>query len=152
MKHLFKLGLSLLIVLFLCINNYGQTKKSPLKGSCKKSILLQTFKDIPKEIDGGGCYFFLSKKDKKEVNYVCVNDFANLAFVKLNGRIEKFELVDHKVNSSFYFYKNKNYELKIEITKKEFGEYESSNIEGIITIRTKEGLKLERFFIGFCGC
>jgi hypothetical protein len=131
--------------------NNIQAGKSEVKSIEADSVNLETFSVIPNEIDGCGCSFYLSENDKKDNKYICVNDFANLAFVKLKGEMVKLELTEHKDSSSIYLYKSKEYTLKIEVLKKEPSEYEASNIEGVITISSKEGIKKQKF-VGTCGC
>lgn len=114
-------------------------------------LILEPFTVLPNEIDGCGCSFYLSGNDEKDNKYICANDFANLAFVKLKGEMVKLELSEHKVSSNIYLYKNEEYTLKIEITKKEPSDYETSNIEGVITISSKDGVK-KQMFVGTCGC
>jgi hypothetical protein len=131
------------------INSTQADKK--VKSVEADTIKLETFSVIPNEIDGCGCSFFSSENDKKDNKYICVNDFANLAFIKLKDVMVKFELTEHKDNSNIYFYKSVDYTLKIEISKKVPGDYETSNIEGVITIISKEGITKQKF-VGTCGC
>ncbi|KAA8478432.1 hypothetical protein BDE36_0264 [Arcticibacter tournemirensis] len=115
------------------------------------AIDLKPFTELPQELDGCGCYFYLSKKDEKEDKYIFVNDFASTAFVFVNNRLEKFELKEHDEGSNFYSYSNERYDLKIEITKKSTGGDETSNIEGVLTIK-KGKEELKKTFVGTCGC
>jgi hypothetical protein len=128
-----------------------QTDNKEVKSIDIDSVSFETFSVIPKEIDGCGCNFYSSENDKNNNKYICVNDFANLAFVKLKGAMVKLELTEHKDGSNIYLYKSKEHTLKIEVIKKEPSEYEASNIEGVITISSKEGTK-KQSFIGTCGC
>ena len=157
MKRIISTSFVVGLTLAACIGNNGKNnnqQKITSDSNTQKhtDIELEVFTTLPKEIDGCGCYFYLSEKDKQEGKYMCVNDFANLAFVLVNGKLEKFELTEHKENSNIYLYANKAFDLKIEITKKESGGEETSKVEGIIIVKTKEGQKLEKTFIGFCGC
>lgn len=115
-------------------------------------ISLNTFSDLPKEIEGCSCYFYLSKKDRKEEKYIFVNDFAKMAFVSINGKIEKFILKEHQEGSDIYLYSNGTYDLKTKITKKESDGAEGSNEEGIITLIKGADILFEKNFIGSCGC
>ncbi|PWG82731.1 hypothetical protein DDR33_02455 [Pararcticibacter amylolyticus] len=93
----------------------------------------------------------MSKEDEKDNKYIFVNDFASTAFVFVNHKLEKFQLKEHKEGSNFYSYSNKEYDLKIEMTKKSTGGDETSNIEGILTIK-KGKEELKKTFMGTCGC
>mgnify|MGYP003577264278 CR=1 FL=1 len=117
----------------------------------RMDMVLNTFKDLPKEIDGCGCYFYLSKNDEKEAKYIFVNDFADAAFVSINKKLEKFKLKEHKDDSNTYFYFNADYDLIIEITKRYNGGDETSLVEGVI-ILTKGKNSIKNNFIGSCGC
>jgi hypothetical protein len=118
----------------------------------QKKIQLDRFTMLPQEIEGCGSYFFLTEKDKQEEKYICVNDFANLAFVSISGKLEKFVLKEHKDGDKIYQYSNDTYNLKIEILKKIDAGDETSNIEGVIVIQTKDGNYSKFNFIGYCGC
>ena len=148
-RNLFKL-LFVGISFISCASNVNPTKKDEPKNKVEE-INLELFSSIPIEIDGCGCSFYATENDKKDGKYICVNDFANLAFIKLNGQMVKFTLSEHKEDSNTYIYKNREYTLKVEITRKQAGDYEMSNVEGIITISFKEYSK-EQKFVGTCGC
>lgn len=157
MKYFISTSFVIAITFVVCIgDNVHNNNRLRLAStiSCQKqgNIELEVFTTLPKEIDGCGCYFFLTAKDKQEGKYICVNNFANLAFLSVNGKLERFEITEHKENSNNYLYSNKTFTLKIEIIKKESGGEETSNIEGVITIKSKEGRELRKIFIGFCGC
>jgi hypothetical protein len=115
-------------------------------------VSLDPFSDLPKEIEGCACYFYLSKKDKKKEKYIFVNDFAKITFVSINGKMEKFILKEHKEGSEIYLYSNGNYELRTKITKRESDGAEGSNEEGIITLMKGLDFLFEKNFIGSCGC
>lgn len=155
MKSLICSSLLIALTFVSCVGNNGKNNanQTPTSESPKQvEIELDVFTNLPKEIDGCGCYFFLSETDKQEGKYICVNDFANLAFVSINSSLEKFVLTEHMENSNIYLYASNAFELKVEITKKESGGDEVSNVEGIITIKTEDNQKIETTFIGYCGC
>jgi hypothetical protein len=114
-------------------------------------IYLERFTDIPQEIDGCACYFFISQEDREKSQYIFVNDWALLAFVKINGQIVKFEQQKYDDKKNVYFYTHHTDKMKVEITKKIAEDYESVVVEGIITIETEKG-HLQQKFIGDCGC
>jgi hypothetical protein len=154
MKKIFLKLIFIEIFIISCKSSVNQTNTRFNKENTQSrsnTISIEPFTSIPKEIDGCSCSFYASEKDKKESKYICVNDFASIAFLTLNGQLNKFALVEHKDNSNTYIYKNEEYTLKIEIIKKQPGDYEVSNIEGVIIINSKSGSK-EQGFIGTCGC
>ena len=112
---------------------------------------LETFTTIPDEIDGCASYFYSSKHDQQSEKYLLVNDFANIAFITINGNLERFELKNYQADSNIYRYSNLGYDLKLEITKKGDGGNETSILEGILILsKGKELIRKE--FIGTCGC
>ena len=149
------------IVFFSCSNKSLKSNKqvdSNLKvqqefTSKKDSIdfNLNTFTTIPNEIDGCGCYFYLSKKDEKNEKFIFVNDFANIAFISINNKLLKFVLKEHKEAQNIYIYSNGNYVLKVDITEKENEENETSKIKGIIILSKGKNI-IKKEFIGSCGC
>jgi len=130
--------------------NLKEKKAEQPKETVKVS--LDAFSVLPKDIEGCSCYFYLSKKDKKEEKYIFVNDFAKIAFVSVNGKIEKFILKEHQEGTDIYLYSNGTYDLKTKITKKESDGTEGSNEEGIITLMKGSDILFEKNFIGSCGC
>ena len=80
--------LLVLVISLFTINRISQVFQKDIKAV--KQINIETFTIIPKDIDGAGCEFFLSSSDKKKSNYIFVNDFADLAYMRINGKIEKF--------------------------------------------------------------
>jgi len=153
MNRLF--SILLVLVLIACnsrttLNNKEDTthqnERSTKQSQEAIKVSLDTFSGLPKEIDGCSCDFYASREDKKAGKYIFVNDFAKLAFVSINGKIEKFMLKEHQEGSDSYLYFNETYYLEIKVTKEESGGDELTNEEGILT------LKVEKRFIGSCGC
>jgi hypothetical protein len=156
MKRIF--FLVILMILFVKIY-YGQdissnnfnNKNKILTITDSTTIYLESFTDIPQEIEGCACYFFISQEDREKLQYIFVNDWALLAFVKINGQIVKFEQQEYDEKNRVYFYIHHTDKMKVEITKNIAEDYESVVVEGIITIETEKG-HLQQKFIGDCGC
>lgn len=117
----------------------------------ESQINVGVFSSIPKEIDGCACYFYMTEQDKKQEKYVCVNDFASIAFVYVNGRLQKFILKEHKKTDNSYFYSNEEFNLEIHITKKNDAGDEGSDVSGTITVSNKSQ-NITKDFVGNCGC
>lgn len=115
----------------------------------KEEIHLESFSDFPEEIDGCSCYFSTSKDELKKRNYIFVNDFGNVAYIKIDGNLIRFELTNH--DNDIYIYKYKDYSMKVEITKRKFIESELELEKGFITVYTPKG-NIKQKFIGECGC
>jgi uncharacterized membrane protein (UPF0127 family) len=76
--------------------------------------------------------FFLSKKDEQMLKYVFVNDFADIAFVKINGKLLQLQLQKHDTEKSLYSYFNNSLNVVIELTKSVAStEEEASDVEGL---------------------
>ena len=135
----------------LTIGYRNMTKKPVQERQRNNTLTLNTFTKIPDEIDGCGCYFYLSEKDEKKERYIFVNDFASVAFVSVKSKLQRFELKKHKEGSSEYLYSNGAYQLKVQITEKKTDGEESSRMKGII-ILSKGKSVLHKAFVGSCGC
>lgn len=151
--------LSLLFMLLSCteksIGRKDQNTKTVKHSSSMEmdsiDFTLDSFVKIPDEIDGCGCYFYLSTEDEQSRRFIFVNDFANVAFVSINRNIEKFELKKHDEKSNLYWYSNGVFDLKVAITKKTTKEYETTYMEGEISL-SKGSRTVSKFFTGTCGC
>jgi hypothetical protein len=143
----------LIYLLAVCCFLHSQTSRksvqTPALQNIKNKIIVGTFITLPNEIDGGSCVFYSSLKDKKNGIYICANDMANFAFMFINGKMEKFSLIDSK-QKGIFTYRNKQYSLVIKIFSRRDNKYESSIIEGKIII-TSNGIKTELPFIGDCS-
>lgn len=142
----------IVFVLFFLSNFqiYAQgIERKEIKIDTLNQINLESFSDFPDEIDGCSCYFSISQANLKNGIYIFVNDFASFAFVKIKGKLFRFELQTHDENSYIYTYNNDR--MEVEITKRETISDEVSLIEGLITINTAKG-SVKQKFVGECGC
>lgn len=129
----------------------AKTGQLSLQRNDTNDFILNTFTNIPNEIDGCSCYFYESKNDENNEKYILVNDFANIAFVSINGSLERFLLKNHVDNSNIYTYENGNFILEIFLIQKEYQNNEASSVKGYIKLsRGKTIVKKE--YIGSCGC
>lgn len=135
----------IIISCFLLCNFQIQAQKV----DTTKEIHLESFSDFPEEIDGCSCYFSISKDELKNRNYIFINDFGNIAFIKIDGNLIRFELTNH--DNDIYIYNYNDYTMKVEIIKRKFIDSELELEKGIITIDTPKG-ELKQKFIGECGC
>ncbi|WP_158800617.1 hypothetical protein [Pedobacter sp. L105] len=135
----------------------GESKQTPYTNNSQRNkkqtidVKLGTFTDLPRDIDGCVCFFYLSKLDEKKGKYIFVNNFAKTGYVLLNRKLEKFDLIDYK-DKVFYLYSNGVYNLKINFeTKKNISE-ENFSIKGDLTLLKNGSLLIKKNFIGQCGC
>ena len=115
----------------------------------RPNIKIGHFTTIPNDVDGGSCCFYSSIQDKKKGIYVCVNDMASIAYLLINGKMERFTLINID-NGKTYNYRSKQYLLKIIVENKKDTDYESYAIEGNITVSSLNR-KVELTFIGDCA-
>lgn len=130
---------SIIISCFLLCNFQIQAQKA----DTTKEIHLESFSDFPEEIDGCSCYFSISKNEFKKRNYIFVDDFGDIAFIKIDGKLMRFELTSNYDDT--YIYKYKDYTLKLEILKRKFIESELELEKGIITVNTPKGIIKQKF-------
>lgn len=137
------------IVLFCMLFSWSAMGQQVVRKT--DSLVLNSFKKVPSDIDGCSCYFFASAKDQNAGNYLLFNDYANTAYVKLNGRIRKFILQSHNKNKNLFVYKNGPYLLKVNFSRLRKSGYEGSELKGTITLIESRHV-LQRSFVGSCGC
>gem|GEM_PF-5369296 len=118
------------------------------------TINLETFDTVPSDIEGCSCSFSNTLADANINEYICVTNYSNIAYLKLNGELTKFLLTKSDTlvdGTSIINYENERLKLTIEckFTKTE---YESSSTIGTIRLNDKSGEILTRKFVGGCGC
>ncbi len=121
------------------------------KKDTANNICIEIFSDFPSEISGCSCFFSKSYEDLKSDRYIFINDFAALAFVKIEGEIIRFELQNYDEIKNIYHYTHGKDIMKVEVIKKETNEDMEVVMQGIITINTAKGY-VKQEFIGQCGC
>lgn len=148
-----------LIFIISCISNncnvYSQNAISKQKNE-KVNFEIKKFTNLPNEIDGCACYFYLSKQDESKGKYIFVNDFANVAFIFINKKLEKFKLTKSTNHNTIYYYSNNTYDVIIRILKNNNSnnevEEEDSDMTGTMDVLSKKGSKITKKFVGSCGC
>ena len=142
----------ILLIIFSC-SIYSQSiqrkKQTVTSEYSKPNIKIGHFTTIPNEIDGGSCCFYSSIQDKKKGIYVCVNDMASIAYLVINGKMERFTLINVD-KGNIYNYRSKQYLLEIIVEKKKDTDYESYAIEGKMIVSSLNR-KVELTFIGDCA-
>ena len=161
MKHL----LFILILLFMIscsnskekkINNIQQDTISNIVISDEKqTVTIETFSTFPPEIDGCSCCFSNNATEFKKGEYIYMNDFAQISFMKINGVLTKFTLTDFQNIDSLNIkakYKSDNYELIIESKDENQKDSETTIKTGTIKLTNKKGAIVSRRFYGECSC
>jgi hypothetical protein len=131
------------------VNQYEKGETS------NKSMIMDTFLTIPDEIEGCSCYFSNDPSDFEARKYIYVNDFAQTAFVSINGEMIKFtqvELQQIDKDNTTARYKSTNYEMTIQVKDGGKISYETSIKTGLIKLTNKAGISITKKFYGACGC
>ncbi len=146
-------GLFLFAMQVSCVQS--STKKGQVSPKTSDQLNIESFSELPDEIDGCSCYFSNDSNDFKSEKYIYVNDFADISFMKINGEMVKFKLTKYsKIDSltSEAHATEGEYELTLRITKGiETGE-ETQLQTGTLILKTKQGKKIVKSFYGECGC
>ena len=161
MKHL--LFIFILLFMISCsnskekkFNNIQQDTISNIVQSAEKqTITIETFSTFPPEIDGCSCCFSNNATEFKKGEYIYMNDFAQISFMKINGVQTKFTLTDFQNIDSLNIkakYKSDNYELIIETKDENQKDSETTIKTGTIKLTNKKGAIVSRRFYGECGC
>lgn len=111
--------------------------------------VLSTFHNV--QVDGCADYFFLSKYDKNKQKYICIHDFAQIAYVKINKKLEKFIYKPGKTTDDALF-ANKEYTLNIKVISKKATGPESYSLKAIMNIYHNGKLVITEKIIGGGGC
>ena len=117
-------------------------------------ITLDTFDGYPSDIEGCSCSCSNNIADFNNNQHVCVTSYWDIAYLKLNGELTRFNLTKYDTLSdgtSIVNYENEKFKLTIECKFIET-KYESSSTTGTIRLKDKSGEILNRKFIGGCGC
>jgi len=131
------------------INKYGHTP-TPLN-----NLTIDTFTTFPSEIDGCSCYFSNNSKEFKKQVYIYVNDYGNISFLKINGKLTKFTQTDFKeIDDHTIEVKATSGDYEFMMTVKHLEQSENKTIfqSGVITLTDKKGRKITKSFYGECGC
>lgn len=125
-------------------------------------IEIQSFYDLPTEIDGAGCYFSVSKKDFEKERYIFVSNYDSICFIKKYGHFIKLRLFENKTDNpsvEHYIekYKNDEFELTVDFkdakvkTNNEL-EDEPSIFEGTLSVKQAKYPVEKIDLYGYCGC
>ncbi|MDB5089216.1 MAG: hypothetical protein JWR09_3210 [Mucilaginibacter sp.] len=139
--------------------SYSLGKERPLNNSIsiqnkirpQESIKLNTFTELPKDVEGCVCYFYLSKVDETRRKYIMTEIFAQIAYISINGKMQKFNLVNFKDNL-FYNYSNGDYTLRVEFKNKIKTDSENFSIKGVMMLFKAQKMLIKKNIIGECGC
>lgn len=116
-----------------------------------ENVKLNTFTQLPKDVEGCACYFYLSKSDEDKGKYIMTEIYAQTAYISINGKMQEFDLVNFK-DKVFFVYSNGNYTLRVEFKNKIKSESENFSVNGVLMIFKAKKMLIKRNIIGGCSC
>lgn len=135
--------------------NAATTDTVKSKATETTPLVIDTFSTFPPEIDGCSCYFAADSKAFQAKAYIYISDFDKISFLKINGTLTRFTLVETKVVSqtkSIITGKSDNYDITVEVNSTKQSGDETMGKTGTITLKDKTGKTITKTFFGECGC
>ena len=117
------------------------------------TLFLESFTEFPPQINGCACYFSSSEINFKNKKYIYADDFAKFAFISLNGKMIKLNLIEDKISdtTTYKTFKNEDYEIIIDV--KQISELDETwQMKGTLTVKLKSGQVIIKNIYGECGC
>lgn len=117
---------------------------------------INSFVDLPEEIDGAACMFSVDKADYEKEKYIYVDDLDSICYIKMDGKFIRLELVEDNtpetsVDPYSKKFKNDDYQLSIEMTRADEDD-EIPFLEGYMLIKYKDEPEERKDLYGICGC
>lgn len=144
------------MTIFVACGQRNSNKNIEQAGNVNSQVLsIDTLSTFPPEIDGCSCYFSNDSTEFKKAEYIYMNDFAQISFLKINGVLTKFTQTDYKkVSKTTTIAKAKSdlYEITVEVKDGKQNGYETSFKSGTIRLTDKNGKTITKTFYGECGC
>lgn len=159
MKFKSSLTISTILLAFVFACGPGganKNAKQPGVAEAENYVLtVDTFSTFPAEIEGCSCYFSNDSTEFKQGEYIYMNDFGKISFLKINNVLVKFTQTGREEIDSLNVketYKSDAYEMEIHIRHIGRNGYETWLNTGTITLKDKQGNSVEKKFYGECGC
>ncbi|KUJ63234.1 hypothetical protein AR687_03510 [Flavobacteriaceae bacterium CRH] len=132
--------------------NVSQVKNKTITNSV---FSIDTFSTFPQEIDGCSCYFSNDSIEFKKGEYIYMEDSEGTSFLKINGVLTKFTLIDaEEIDSLNTLSKYKGRSLNITLETKDGKQSgdETYLKTGKIKLTNNNGKTITKTFYGECGC
>ena len=120
-----------------------------------QKLNIDTFSTFPPEIDGCSCYFSNDSTAFKKAEYIYVDDYAQISFLKINGVLTKFTRTAFQEVGSLNgiaIYKADKYIMTIESKDGMQNGDETWLKTGTIKLTDNNGTTITKTFYGECGC
>jgi hypothetical protein len=146
----------ILFILSVCLSSCTGSKPSLKEDKTSKNagISIDTFSELPPEIEGCSCSFSNSENDFENGKYIYVDDYQGNAYISINGEMKQFILSNsQKVSDEHYIrtWTSEGYEVILDY--KQVGQVEETwQQKGTIRVKAKGAKELVKEFYGECGC
>jgi hypothetical protein len=146
--------ISILTNLSSCYSKSQNKEKDFTTNNNDFQLEFSVFEKIPKQIDSCKCLFSSDKKNFNLSKYIFLTDFLVTSYVKLNGVIIKFIMLNNEYenhHTSTVTYKSNGYEMKVKIFHQQKDKYKGLKT-GQITIKASNRREITKEIYGVCGC
>lgn len=148
-------------ILFMsCGNNQNSKNENEQEADQKndaseiKNPALQSFSDLPEEIDGCSCLISENSTAFRKNEYIYVDNLQNLGFVQIDGEMIKLSLDEVENDSEMEIIakgSNGEIDIKLDLRKSDKLDYVGSYF-GTLEVTPKNGKKITKSVFGECGC
>ena len=121
----------------------------------QKGVEINTFSEFPPEIEGCACYFAADSAEWEKGNYIFMNNYVDVAYLKINGELVRFsqtQLSQQDDGSFAATGKSDNYTFEIRMKEGSKNGDETTLNSGTIFLKDRLGNIIELPFYGECGC
>ena len=129
------------------------------KSETVSRLSIDSFIEVPNDIEGCACYFFKDEEALKKKEYLFTNNYDSIAYVSIDNNPVRLKLTkttresntfgDHDYSET---YNNENFTVTINVKYEKANGDESWRVEGNLRITRKDGQSFTTKFVGECGC
>lgn len=119
------------------------------------SFDITMLEEFPEEIDGCSCYFATTEDNFKEQKYLLIDDWAQTAFMMINGKKVTFlqkDLDKPTENKAITLYKSTKYNLMTNLDLNGTDMDGVEKLSGKLIVSDNEGNSKTIEIFGECGC
>ena len=123
------------------------------KAATPERLTFESFA-IPDTVVGCSCYFATDEESFNKQQYIYVNDYGNMAYVKINGQMLNFKMEEGDLDPSELNQTLENDQYKLELKgKRENGAEQLITFHGTMVLTDKKtGKTVQSSIFGECGC
>lgn len=162
MKYIYLVIVVLGIFLSSCTNGTSKKQSSlpetkavlPVSEEKKEAVafILESFSELPLEIDGCACYFSLSKSEFEKGNFIYVDNMDKLGFVKIKDSVILLPWKKGNNANNRIYKALSNKKVNVQLQALQMSQLdETQQYEGAIEVRTEKGTTSHGIY-GECGC